>query len=263
MAIPKFARSSVIALVSVLACSRAERATPTEAGGLVVDAEGPAPPTATKRASSEREDASVMPPVDPACEGASLPLIATVSDERCAISDGEWRATAEAMVSSGLARAIRPRASVTSDAVLVFTLVNAIEAPVDVPLRFREGEPQLEIIAEEPSTHALYELAAPRPLPDEADAGPRTADPRRALVSSILDAGGTSRVRSARVRLAPKGSIHARYVVDSAVHKRLKPPCDAGLACGPARLVGRFTLHVGHFFVDLGEAVARVDATLR
>jgi len=205
----------------------------------------------------------------PACEGVALSLTAAVMDARCAVSDVEWATLARA---PDLARAIRPEAKLEAIAMaLTFSLVNESKATVALPLRFQATRPPLSVVAED-RDHTLFELVPPTVVIDHvADAGSSGTkeDPSRARAERqdaiLLDAGGAAatRVHSARVRLPPKGAITIRATLSTTIEKRIAPPCktpDAAELCKPSALPkGHYTLHVGHFFVDLGPDLARVE----
>jgi hypothetical protein len=198
--------------------------------------------------------AAALPPV---CEGKSLSLIQSVTDERCAILHEEWASLAPPT-------AIRPKAELEPPTTIRFSLTNPGDTTIDLPLRFQAASAQLTCVAED-KDHVLYELAPPTllDLPSDAGAGEGITDPaklRAIRQDSILRDGGKARVHSARVRLAAKGSISARFTVNPTIEKRIAPRCDGGSCTPPAKLPkGHYTLHVGQIFVDLGPELARLE----
>lgn len=248
-------RERVFLLLAFLNGCRCEDRAPTNAPAIN-DASSDAPGS---------HDGEITHALPPACEGKSLSLIQSVTDERCAIRHDEWASLGTP------SSTIRPKAELAgagdaAAASIRFSLTNTSKtAAIDLPLRFQADKAQLSVVAED-KDHILYELASPTllDLPSDAGVTEGITDPmklRAIRQESILrdrDAeANKSRVYSARVRLAPQGSVSARYLVNTTIERRIAPSCDACAA--PSKLgAGRYTLHLGQMFVDLGPELASV-----
>ncbi|MDF2696082.1 MAG: hypothetical protein K0S65_4465 [Labilithrix sp.] len=206
------------------------------------------------------------------CEGANIALLAAAVDPRCAISTREWTDLAHRADAGVRGVALRQEARRDGERIVV-AIVNGRTTPVDVPLRFHPGHPELAFsVLAETEDHAVYELAppsydAPPPAAGSAslpEVDRQTGRPRRWGTLAELDAGAAyARVHTARIRIAPHGRASARLVIDPRIVKRLDRSCadaGAGSACLPPRLPrGSVVLYVGQLVAE-GEtgAPARV-----
>lgn len=228
--------------------------------------------TTEERAEDARRDASTDIPAS--CDGRALSLLASVLDERCAVTIAEWRALADGGAGEGVSAAaldasrqrgggLRQEAKRDVDGQhVVLSVVNRGATPALVPLRFHPSHPEqaVSVIAED-ERHALFELAPPAiEIPEGArnSAGVAKRKPVRQSTLVAIDAGleksNFVNVHSARIRLgADGGAASLRFVVDPRVVRRLDRSCGADASdCAPARLTkGTYTLHVGQLIADV------------
>jgi hypothetical protein len=204
------------------------------------------------------------------CSGTVLGLVRAAEEPRCAIGEREWNALKSRAADAGAESSVRQEARREGDRIVI-AAVNRGKAPVDLPLRFAPGRPDLPAITvlAEDVQHAVFELASPIP-DDERDGS--APPPKRAPAphgrgptfdAGWLDLAAVAHVYSARIRLPPGGAAQVAFRVDPKVVKRLDDGCrehDAA-ACTPARLPrGHYVLYVGQLIVaaDVG-APARIE----
>lgn len=175
-------------------------------------------------------------PIDPACTGVSLSIVAVLLDPKCAAGMGRAKQLRLELEAAGAGTPLKqeakldPGPSATPGGIRVeVKLVNVGKTTLKIPLNHHSKMPAFTAVAED-AHKALYELEPPK---------------LELVTDSTLP-------RFAVMALAPGGKATAMVDVSTTITRRLAPDCEAGSTCAPPKLPkGKYTLHLGEILTVL------------